>query len=281
METQEMLQRAAEAVATAQGILIGAGAGMGVDSGMPDFRGPQGFWKAYPPYEKLGMNFVDMANPRWFASDPGMAWGFYGHRRNLYRATRPHAGFEILRSWASRMVHGAFVFTSNVDAHFQKAGFSDDYIYEIHGSLEYLQCRASCGAGIFSAGPEEVKVDESTMRAGKPFPACGKCDAMARPNVLMFGDWGWDSARSDEQRNRFEAWVQDLTGPIVVVECGAGTAIPSVRLACEQIASAARGLLIRINVRESNVPSGQVGLALGALAGLTAIDQRLRKIVGH
>jgi len=69
------------------GMGLGAGAGMGVDSGLPDFRGDEGFWKAYPPMAKLGIRFSSMANPRWFESDPELAWGFYGHRLNLYRAT--------------------------------------------------------------------------------------------------------------------------------------------------------------------------------------------------
>ena len=43
---------------------------MGVDSGMPDFRGDKGFWKAYPPYERLGISFVDAANPAGFDGDP-------------------------------------------------------------------------------------------------------------------------------------------------------------------------------------------------------------------
>ncbi len=57
--------------------MVCAGAGIGVDSGLPDFRGNQGFWRAYPPFAELGLSFVDMANPQWFASDPEFAWGFY------------------------------------------------------------------------------------------------------------------------------------------------------------------------------------------------------------
>src|SRR5919201_6197565 len=109
------LKQAAAAIAAADALLNGAGAGVGVDSGLPDFRGDQGFWRAYPPYAKLGLNFVSLANPRWFIADPALAWGFYGHRSNLYRTTRPHEGFQILKSWAGLMPHGAFVFTSNVD----------------------------------------------------------------------------------------------------------------------------------------------------------------------
>src|SRR5438132_2332231 len=67
-ETQ--IQQAARAVASADALLIAAGAGMGVDSGLPDFRGDQGFWKAYPPYQTLGLRFTALANPHWFATDP-------------------------------------------------------------------------------------------------------------------------------------------------------------------------------------------------------------------
>ena len=63
---------------------------MGVDSGLPDFRGDQSSWRAYPPYKKLGLNFIEMANPEWFSRDPRLGWGFYGHRLNLYRTTSPH-----------------------------------------------------------------------------------------------------------------------------------------------------------------------------------------------
>src|SRR5438876_11018822 len=115
MDNTTLIREAANIIAHADALVIGAGAGMGVDSGLPDFRGPQGFWEAYPPYAKLRLNFMDLANPHWFAADPALAWGFYGHRRNLYRRTPPHAGFGILLSWAKRMKHGAFVFTSNVD----------------------------------------------------------------------------------------------------------------------------------------------------------------------
>src|SRR5437588_12489307 len=123
MNNDDLLDRAAAAVASADALLIGAGAGMGVDSGLPDFRGDKGFWNAYPPYAALGLNFIALASPRWFTDDPEIAWGFYGHRLNLYRQTAPHAGFQILRKWAERMPRGSFVYTSNVDGHFQRSGF--------------------------------------------------------------------------------------------------------------------------------------------------------------
>ena len=70
-EIEARIEKAAFAVAEGDALLITAGAGRGVDSGLPDFRGDKGFWKAYPPFERLGVSFVDMANPGWFSRDPG------------------------------------------------------------------------------------------------------------------------------------------------------------------------------------------------------------------
>src|SRR5215813_11430984 len=114
---RDPLQQAAEAVRAADALIIGAGAGMGVDSGLPDFRGNDGFWKAYPPFR--GRSFAQLSTPHWFESDPELAWGFFGHRLQLCRNATPHGGFAILRRWAERVPLGYFVFTSNVDGQSQ------------------------------------------------------------------------------------------------------------------------------------------------------------------
>ena len=186
-DLSDLVRAAADALREAEALLIGAGAGMGVDSGLPDFRGPEGFWKAYPPFR--GMAFADVSNPHWFQADPALAWGFFGHRLHLYRAAVPHPGFEVLRRWGERMPLGSFVFTSNVDGQFQKAGFPEDRVLECHGSVHHLQCTRKCGRGIWPADGVEVDVDAATIRARSAPPTCPACGAVARPNVLMFGDW--------------------------------------------------------------------------------------------
>ena len=270
-----ILHGAATTIAQAEALMIGAGAGMGVDSGLPDFRGADGFWCAYPPYARLGLRFVDVANPRWFRSDPTLAWGFYGHRMGLYRRTMPHQGFAILSAArADRMAAGSFVYTSNVDSHFQHAGFDADRIVEAHGSLGWMQCTGDCGIDPYDSDPYRVEIDEATMRALDPLPECPNCGALARPNVLMFGDRDWTGTRSDGQHQRFERWLETLAGRrVVIVECGAGTAIPTIRLMCEAVARYASGTLIRINPREPDVPSGQIAIPAAALATLEAIDR--------
>jgi NAD-dependent SIR2 family protein deacetylase len=274
----DSIRQAADAIRRANALLIGAGAGMGVDSGLPDFRGDQGFWRAYPPYAKLGLSFVEMANPDWFSRDPALGWGFYGHRLGLYRTTKPHEGFSLLKKWGERMPHGYFVFTSNVDGQFQRAGFPSDRIVEIHGAIDWLQCTAECGIGIYEWDPTNlrpVEVEEQTMRAVGPLPLCPLCGSIARPNILMFGDWEWDGRRTDEQQQHMVRWLQEVREThLVTVECGSGQAISTVRHFCEE-AAVHSDTLIRINPREADVPAGQIGIDAGALETLRAIDAML------
>jgi NAD-dependent SIR2 family protein deacetylase len=268
------IRAAAEAIHSADALLVGAGAGMGVDSGLPDFRGNEGFWNAYPPFKKLGLSFVKLANPYWFRHDPEQAWGFYGHRQNLYRATQPHVGFGILRCWCERVSRGYFLFTSNVDDHFQRAGFAADRIVECHGSIEHLQCTRYCTPEIWPAPTQRIDIDEAAIRARQPLPTCPRCGALARPNVLMFGDAEWLEHRTAEQYNRYNAWRRQIRGcRLVVIEIGAGRAVPTVRLECES----AGGTLIRINPYEAEGKETAIAFPCGALEVLTAIDQLLHR----
>lgn len=268
--------RAAELIAQADGLVIAAGAGIGVDSGLPDFRGNAGFWKAYPALGRAGMEFTSIASPRTFHDDPALAWGFYGHRLALYRATLPHEGFQLLRAWGAAMDQGSFVFTSNVDGQFQKAGFEPRSIYECHGTIHHLQCLEPCGGAIWPAEAFAPDVDAEACRLRNAPPRCPTCGGMARPNILMFGDWGWVERRSGMQAARLETWLDQVRRPLVI-ELGAGTAIPSVRRFGHRVLQRG-GRMVRINPREHVVGSeADVGIAAGALEGLRAIAAAMGK----
>jgi len=178
--------RAASLIAAADSLLITAGAGMGVDSGIPDFRGVTGFWQAYPALAKARMDFESIANPSAFRDMPRRAWGFYGHRLSLYRQTVPHEGFDLLRKIASQLSKGSFVVTSNVDGQFQKAGFPDDRVLEIHGSIHWLQCSVPCRQQTWSAREIQPAIDRERCEwIGHSLPSCPDCGSLARPNILM------------------------------------------------------------------------------------------------
>jgi len=260
-----MIKKAAQLIKNAQNILITAGAGMGVDSGLPDFRGDEGFWKEYPFAKKLGLNFQALANPRWFEINPKLAWAFYGHRLQMYRNTMPHEGFEILLN----LPQDKFVFTSNVDGHFQKAGFSELKIVEIHGSINYLQCSVPCSNTIWE-NRADIEIDLDKFEA-KNYPKCPECGAVARPNILMFGDFKFIEKRLKLQLARFEYWLQ-RADDLVIIEIGAGKAVPTVRNMSEEVR---RGLAPLIRINPFDVDGADVSIQKGALEALKEIQRYL------
>ena len=278
------LQHAADLIWSANALIIAAGAGMGVDSGLPDFRGTEGFWRAYPALARANLNFAEVASPQTFEQDPSLAWGFYGHRLALYRATAPHPGFEIQRQWGDRMLLGSRVFTSNVDGQFQKAGFFEDEIHECHGSIHHLQCVNQCTSGVWRADGFVPEVDAESCRLLNLPPRCPQCGAMARPNVLMFNDWNWLSQRTEYQARLESEWLAAIAenhARVVVIEMGAGTSIPSVRHFSHRISHEFDGCIIRINPREPQVPSTRdIGIAMGSLEALQGIDALMQGGLG-
>src|SRR5262249_5491391 len=127
-----------------------------------------------------------------------------------------------------------------------------------------------------------------------PLPACPRCSGLARPNVLMFGDWSWDPRRTVAQEGRLEVWLRSVvagysagrdglageTGPaggLAVIECGAGTGIPTVRMFGARLLRSAGATLVRVNVREPAGPPGVISVPLGARDALERIDARWKR----
>ena len=267
--------RAAEWIHQAEAILLHTGAGMGVDAGLPTFRGREGLWKAYPPLKHLGLDFASLANPRWFRHNPRLAWGFYGHRLHQYRNTQPHAGFDIIRQWGRRKPLAAM--TSNVDGLLHAADFP--LIWEIHGRIREFQCSTPCGAHTWSGDEYTPHIDNNTLHEQDMLPECPHCGAIARPNILMFSDASWVSDLSNEQEQAYDLWLQQQASKnIVIIEIGAGTAVPSVRMHSEWVNREYSAKLIRINSDEPQVPSNNqhsLGIAGGAVEVLKEIDESL------
>lgn len=256
------IARAASWIANADALIIAAGAGMSVDSGLPDFRGSQGIWTTLLPDGLHERDVPSFAQGRCFSDTPHKAWQFYGRALEICRSTAPHAGYGILLDWARSTRHGAFVYTSNVDGQFQAAGFSEACIVECHGSILHFQCARRCSPQIWSA--------PVTISNGTP-PCCPRCGGLARPNCLLFSDSSWIVHRTNAQWLRLEVWRARPANP-VVIEIGAGLALPAVRMFAESL----RLPLIRINTLDvhSDTP-GSIALQGTALDILRRIDSAL------
>merc|ERR1719350_1386112 len=98
-EITAALERAAEALEKCHALVITAGAGMGVDSGMPAFRGNRSLWKD----REVSMTYEEMSDDKWFFEDPAFAWGVNYTQLEMYRQTPTHAGYETLLAWTERL----------------------------------------------------------------------------------------------------------------------------------------------------------------------------------
>jgi NAD-dependent SIR2 family protein deacetylase len=223
------LESAVQKLKEADLLLICAGAGMSADSGIPTFRSENGLWGDLPqlrhlPASKRGIS--TLSSHRLFQDDPRFAWGFFGWRLQMVREILPHSGYTDLLKIA-KALPDYFVVTSNVDGHFQKAGYDDHHIQEVHGSLHWMQ--GMDGVGCWSADDFIPQIDMETMTHTGPLPmSIKRPDMMARPNVWMLEDYCWNSTRrqlSDIYRSKA---MENHVEKIAVVSIGAGQAISTI-----------------------------------------------------
>jgi len=195
-----------------------------------------------------------MESSTLFRSNSKLAWGFYGHRINLYKNTEPNSGFTLLKELVASKNSNYFIFTSNVDTHFQKAGFDREKIYEIHGSIEYLQCVSNCTKSVTKNNLNNLDINMEKLEL-ENIPKCDSCGAVMMPNILMFGDGIFNESIVSAQNNNFQKWlklIKDLR--VVIFEIGVGTTIPTVRNFNDRYAQKHdNALLIRINPLEYEV----------------------------
>jgi NAD-dependent SIR2 family protein deacetylase len=267
MNTHE-IDRAVGLIADADALIIAAGAGMSVDSGLPDFRGSQGVWTTLGSPGATNDGLHELLQGRCFAANPRKAMEFSGHALDVCRRTTPHLGYGLLLEWARKKAHGAFVYTSNVDGQFQAAGFAEARILECHGSIHHFQCARPCSPQIWPANEFDAAMP---VARSAELPRCPRCSGPARPNVLLFSDPAWLVSRTNAQRLRMEVW-RSAPERAVAVEIGVGLALPSVRMFSESL----RIPIIRINMHDMEATKAiSVNLHGTALEALQRIEREL------
>ena len=160
-------------VAAAKRIVVLTGAGISTDSGIPDFRGPQGVWTKNPLAEKL-------SNIHYYLADPEVRKASWQSRLNspAWRA-KPNPGhLAIVELERRRQLHA--LITQNIDELHQIAGNARDLVIEVHGSMRRFMC---WGCGM--RGPMHLVLER--VRAGEEDPPCRDCGGILKSDTISFG----------------------------------------------------------------------------------------------
>jgi NAD-dependent deacetylase len=167
------LRKARDLLGRAENVVVLTGAGISTDSGIPDFRGPQGVWTLNPKAER-------MSDIRYYVSDPEVRRLSWQSRLSHPTWTAaPNSGHRALVDLERRGKLRALV-TQNIDGLHQKAGSSADLVIEVHGNLHKAIC-LSCGW----RGPMQDVLDR--VRRGEEDPPCETCGGILKSDTISFG----------------------------------------------------------------------------------------------
>jgi len=171
-----IVERAADVLRAAEQILVFSGAGLSTESGIPDFRGPNGLWTKVDPADFTIDRYVvsrDLRVQGWRMHVQGELWG-------ARSSVRPNTGhMAILRLHEQGRLAG--VVTQNVDGLHNKSGLEDDMVAELHGNVRNSHCM-KCE----TSWPTEAVL--AWVEAGDEDPTCPECDGMLKTDTIMFGE---------------------------------------------------------------------------------------------
>ncbi|HEX7249509.1 MAG TPA: NAD-dependent deacylase [Burkholderiales bacterium] len=168
-----MIGQARTWVRDAERVVVLTGAGISTDSGIPDFRGPQGVWTKNPLAEK-------MSNIHYYLADPEvrkLAW--QNRLSSPAWNAKPNAGHLALVDLFNRKKLHALI-TQNIDELHQMSGIPSERVIEVHGTMRRVMCW-SCGM----RAPMQKALDR--VRAGEADPPCRQCGGILKSDTISFG----------------------------------------------------------------------------------------------
>ena len=241
----EKLQQKLTELAAGDGKLVAlTGAGISAESGIPTFRGEEGYWtvgaREYHPQE--------MATFRMFQKQPEEVWKWYLYRRGVCRAAAPNPGHEAVVALEQSLGDRFLLLTQNVDGLHLRAGNSLSRTFQIHGNIDYARCSVDCGRhepDIFPLPEDSLTKDkgEDLTDADREALRCS-CGAWTRPHVLWFDEC------YDEEHFRFNSSLQAAmtADMLLVVGTSGATNLP---MQVGQVALARGATIVDVNPDEN------------------------------
>jgi NAD-dependent deacetylase len=191
-------------------VLVLTGAGVSAESGIPTFRGKDGYWRNLDP--------TKLATPEAFARDPQLVWDWYRERRKRIRNARPNAAHEAIARLA-RATDEFLLVTQNVDDLHSRAGIPAQKMVRIHGDIFATRCShcdfSDAGRGGSPEPPGASAVElgiAATSEKNQDVPRCPDCHALLRPGVVWFGE-----QLSQNELERVENFLDGGACDVVIV----------------------------------------------------------------
>ena len=210
-------------------VFVLTGAGVSAESGIPTFRGKDGYWR--------NLNPAKLATPEAFAKDPGLVWEWYRERRQRIRNAQPNPAHKAIAKLAQHAQEFLLV-TQNVDDLHARAGSSKEKMVQIHGDIFVTRC-SRCD---FSRHDYEHEHEHESEDID--VPRCPGCERLMRPGVVWFGEQlPWDELR------RVENYLEDGPCDFVIVVGTTATFGYIIDWALRAIAS--DGELVEVNPEET------------------------------
>jgi NAD-dependent protein deacetylase/lipoamidase len=208
-------------------VLVITGAGVSAESGIPTFRGEDGYWRNLDP--------TKLATPEAFARDPNLVWDWYRERRQRIRKAQPNPAHRAIANLALQADEFVLV-TQNVDDLHLRTGLPAEKMVQIHGDIFMTRC-SRCE---FRRYEREQEQDAGSL------PKCPQCGALMRPGVVWFGEQ-LDLAKIDTVEN----FVTDGDCDLVIV--AGTTALFGYIIDWALRARGQAGRLIEVNPEESSL----------------------------
>lgn len=250
-KTKDSIRQAAESGR----ITALTGAGISAESGIPTFRGPEGYWtvgsKEYTPQE--------IGTYSMFLRSPDQVWRWYLYRRGVCRKAQPNPGHLAICRMETLLQDRFTLITQNVDGLHLRAGNSMERTFQIHGNIDFMRCSRECCQDIFPI-PEEIVLHSREEELKKEWTAllrCPGCKEMSRPHIL----W-WDEMYN-EHHFRFHSSIRaaEETDLLLVVGTSGATNLPN-QVVAMVIAKGA--VVMDINIEENRFTQMAIQSGKGA-----------------
>lgn len=251
-------------------IVVLTGAGISAESGIPTFRGKEGYWtvgsKEYHPKE--------MATKAMFKENPEAVWAWYLYRRNVCNKANPNAGHFAITELERLFSERFRLLTQNVDGLHLRAGNTLDRTYQVHGNVNYARCAYACRQGVWLIPKEldnEVSKKNVLTEQEKELLHCPKCNNWARPHILWFDEY------YDEEYYHYQSSIRAAISAeiLLVVGTSGATNLP---IEAGQRAAQTGALIIDVNIETnpfSDLAQEQGGFFLQGL-GASILPELLK-----